>query len=151
MVWSHHYSNNSVLSFILDLVFLKPTTLNSTSPHSSLIKSWNIEDNHLILNFPKVSLERENGCCRNPCNQSYKLPVPVLSLDSYLGPSQTMVDSNSHEESFEFTGNQRSFLQILPWKHQRNFQHEKRSHEQANEFITWHIFRNSASCSLVGW
>ena len=68
---------------------------------------------------------------------------------SHQDPSQAMVGSNSHTEADGFAGDQRPFLHIHPWKHQRNLQHEKGSHGQAPDFITRYIFCSSTSRSLM--
>lgn len=73
--------------------------------------------------------------------------MSVHSLSSHQGLSQTMVDSNSDTETYGFSGNQGSFLQIFPWKHQRNHEHENGNYGQARRLICERIFCSSTSYS----
>lgn len=49
----------------------------------------------------------------------------VPSVDSHQGPSQVMVDTTTHSASNACAGNQRPFLQIHLWQHQRHYRHAK--------------------------
>lgn len=81
----------------------------------------------------KKKLENELVGIRNACNYYFKLSVsvPSNSFSSHKKLSETMVDSKSHTESDGCPGSPWPFVQIYPWKHQRNIQHEKGNDGQA--------------------
>ena len=94
----------------------------------------------------QISLHKLESCTGEDIKQNefywrlgdhwFKLSVCISSLCSHQDHIQAMVDSNSHSETDGFPGNHRPFLQVHPWKHHRDFQHEERDYEQANEVIT---------------
>ncbi|PON79747.1 hypothetical protein PanWU01x14_009790 [Parasponia andersonii] len=71
-----------------------------------------------------------------PCVKLHLL-VPYLNSDQDL--PQAMVGTNSNKAFHGLASSERSFLQIHPWKHQRDLDHAKGSHGQTFGFIQQHI------------
>ncbi|KAH7515795.1 hypothetical protein FEM48_Zijuj10G0064300 [Ziziphus jujuba var. spinosa] len=93
---------------------------------------------------------KKNECLGKSCNNFLKLSGSVFSMDFHQSGSQTMVASYSYAEADAFTRNQRPFLQIHPWKYQRNFVYEKQSYGKTHEFIPQRIANGSASHCFLG-
>ncbi|KAH7515791.1 hypothetical protein FEM48_Zijuj10G0063900 [Ziziphus jujuba var. spinosa] len=66
-------------------------------------------------------------------------PTFLVSVNSHRDTAQTMVDSYTQVVLDVFKMNQRSFLQIHPWKCQRIVDHKKRSHGKAMEKPTYFL------------